>query len=444
MKINWFSPVPPMPSAIAETTATVLPALAQRVDVTLWVNQPNWLSHLEQCVRVRHYDPDNMPWTDINAADATIYHIGNSAEHHGPTWQVNRQQPGIVVLHDVSVQYLFVGLVTNNFGLSRSEYFNMMEFHHPGIGRKAAEALFAGARKVESVSEDCPLTGAALENATGVIVHTQLGCSFLRNWTTMPVGYVPLCANIADLGPEAPAELIESVRRAEPERKEPFHRIIMFGFLSANRRLESVLKVLRDFPQRDQFRLDIYGTLAEEESIRRMITDFALDHLVTIHGFVSPGELRNALQSSALAVNLRDPSMGEASQTQLQIWKHGLPSLVTDLGWYATLPKNTVVTVRRAAELEDIQNHLTNFLREPETYRQIGHNGQRYLEEHHQIDHYVNAMLEFIDQSLRSKPAQAISWMTGRIGGVMRPWFDEDAACVLLPRVARAIKDVFD
>ena len=444
MKINWFCPVPPMPSAIAETTATVLPALAQRVEVTLWVSQPNWASHLEQWVPVRHYDPDNLPWSDINAADATIYHIGNSAEHHGPTWQVLRQQPGIVVLHDLSVQYLFAGLVVKNFGLTRSEYFDMMEFHHPGIGRKAAEALFEGTRKVENISEDCPLTGAALENAIGVIVHTELGCSFLRNWTTMPVGYVPLCANIADFGPEAPAQLIESVGHAKPERNEPFHRIIMFGFLSANRRLESVLKALRDFPQKDQFRLDIYGTLAEEELIGRMISDFALDRLVTIRGFVSPAELRNALLSSALAINLRDPSMGEASQTQLQIWKHGVPSLVTELGWYATLPKNTVATVRRAAELEDIQGHLTNFLREPETYRQIGRNGQRYLAEHHQIDHYVKALLEFIDQTLRAKPGQAISWMTGRIGSVIRPWFDEDAAGVLLPRVARAISDVFD
>ena len=433
-----------MPSAIAETTATVLPALAQRVNVTLWVSQSNWSSHLERYARVRRYDPANMPWTDVNAADATIYHIGNSAEHHGPTWRVNRQQPGIVVLHDLSVQFLFAGLAATNSGLSRSEYFDMMEFHHPGIGRKAAEALFTGARRVENISEDCPLTGAALENAVSVIVHTQLGSSFLRNWTTMPVGYVPLCANVANLDAEVPAELIESVRRAEPERNEPFHRIIMFGFLSANRRLESVLKALRAFPQKDEFRLDIYGTLAEEELIHRMISDFALDRLVTIRGFVSPGELRNALLSSALAINLRDPSMGEASQTQLQIWKHALPSLVTDLGWYATLPKNTVATVRRAAELEDIQSHLANFLREPETYRQIGRNGRRYVEEHHQIDHYVNALLQFIDQTLRAKPGQAISWMTGRIGGVMRPWFDEDAAGVLLPRVARAISHVFD
>lgn len=435
MKINWFSPVPPTRSAIAGVTATVLPALAKQAEVTLWVHELSWSPELEQCVRVRHYHPDNVPWTDVNAADVTIYHIGNHAEFQGPIWQVNRQHPGIVVLHDLSVQYLFAGLVVKGFGLSRSEYCDMMEFHHPGIGRKAAEAFFAGKRTVEDICEDCPLTGAALENATGAIVHTKLGCSFLRNWTTMPVGYVPLCVS---------GDPVESSGRDEQERNEPFHRIIMFGFLSANRRLESVLKALRDFPQKDQFRLDIYGTLAEEESIRRMINDFALDNLVTIHGFVSPVELRNALLGSALAVNLRDPSMGEASHTQLQIWKYGLPSLVTDLGWYATLPKNTVAAVRRTAELEDIQNHLANFLREPETYRQIGRNGQRYFEEHHQIDNYVNALLEFIDQTLRAEPAHAVSWITGRSGGVIRPWFDEDAAGVLLPHVAQAIKDVFD
>ena len=395
MRINWFSPVPPTRSAIAETTATVLPVLAKQADITLWVHESTWSPQLEQSVRIRHYHPGNVPWTDMNAADVTIYHIGNHPEFEGPIWQVNRQHPGIVVLHDLSLQHLFAGLVIKNLGLSRSEYCDMMQFHHPGIGRKAAEAFLAGKRTVDDVSQDCPLTGAALENAISVAVHTKIGCSFLRKGTTMPVGYVPLCAL---------ADAVESVGRAEPEPNESYHRIIMFGFLAANRRLESVLKALRDFPQKDQFRLDIYGTLAEEKLIRRMISDFGFDRLVTIRGFVSPDELHNALVDSDLAVNLRDPSMGEASQTQLQIWKHGLPSLVTDLGWYATLPKNTVATVRRAAELEDIQKHLTNFLHEPETYRQIGRNGQRYLEEHHQIDHYVNALLAFIDQTLRAKP----------------------------------------
>ena len=50
---------------------------------------------------------------------------------------------------------------------------------------------------------------------------------------------------------------------------------------------------------------------------------------VTFHGYVSEAELEAALDDADLAVNLRYPTMGEASGSQLRIWDHALPSLVT-------------------------------------------------------------------------------------------------------------------
>jgi hypothetical protein len=143
-------------------------------------------------------------------------------------------------------------------------------------------------------------------------------------------------------------------------------------------------------------------------------------------------------------VNLRDPTMGEASASQRRIWRHGLPSLVTDIGWYATLPNDIVAHVRRDAELEDIQTHLANFIRTPETYRQLGRNGRRYVEEHHTVDAYVRALLDLAEVTLRSRPRQAVDWMSGRAGQAMRAWFADDAAGVLLPNVARTISGLFD
>jgi glycosyltransferase involved in cell wall biosynthesis len=201
---------------------------------------------------------------------------------------------------------------------------------------------------------------------------------------------------------------------------------------------------LRSFPQRHQFRVDIYGTLENENSIRQMIQDFELTDLVTIHGFVPATELTTALSRSDLAVNLRDPTMGEASASQLRIWQHGLPSLVTDIGWYATLPNDIIARVRRDAELEDIQTHFANFLRAPESYRQLGRNGRNYVKEHHTVDGYVRALLDLVEVTLRSQPRQAVDWMSGRAGRAIRAWFADDAAGVLLPNLAGAISGLFD
>lgn len=52
------------------------------------------------------------------------------------------------------------------------------------------------------------------------------------------------------------------------------------------------------------------------------------------------------LAHSDMALNIRYPSMEEASFSQLRIWEHALPAIVTRVGWYATLPEDVVFFVR--------------------------------------------------------------------------------------------------
>ena len=82
---------------------------------------------------------------------------------------------------------------------------------------------------------------------------------------------------------------------------------------------------------------------------------------------------------------MRDPSMGEASGSQLHLWQYALPSLVTQRAWYATLPEGTVAFVRPEHEIEDIQRHLTGFLANPEIYRELGRSGRRHVAQRHSI-----------------------------------------------------------
>lgn len=436
MKLNWFSPVPPARSAIAENLLALLPAMAKKADITVWVHEPNWAADLEAHARVIQYKPDSLPWAEINAADMTIYHLGNHPEFHAPIWRVYRQQPGIVVLHDLSLQHLFAGMVFDNLGLSRGEYADMMQFHHAAIGREAAVAVLSGLRRADDIAQDCPLTGAAVDNALGVAVHTDAGASRVRLCTTVPVVYVPLFP---------PAENGSRNKATQPsQRNAEVFRIIMFGYLGPNRRLNSILTALRDFPQKHRFHLDIYGTITDGRTVRQAIAQFGLGDVVTVHGFVPADELTNALSCSHLALNLRDPTMGEASASQLRIWQHELPSLVTDTGWYATLPPGTVATVRRTAELEDIRAHLTKFLAEPETYRAIGRQGRKYLQERHTVEAYLDSLFELVRLSRRNQPAADVSWMAGRAGRAIRPWFSDGAAGVLLPRLAKTISSIYD
>ncbi|MEP6809295.1 MAG: glycosyltransferase, partial [Chthoniobacterales bacterium] len=136
--------------------------------------------------------------------------------------------------------------------------------------------------------------------------------------------------------------------------------------------------------------------------------------------------------------------MGEASASQLQIWQHGLPSLVTDIGWYATLPNDIVARVRRQHEIEDIREHLRRFLENPAPYHEIGRNGLRYVSEHHTVEAYVDALFQLLAAIPPDRTRTAVPWLSERAGQAMQPWFTEETASVSLPGVTRAISEVFD
>jgi hypothetical protein len=114
--------------------------------------------------------------------------------------------------------------------------------------------------------------------------------------------------------------------------------------------------------------------------------------------------------------------MGEASVSQLQIWDHALPSLVTRVGWYAGLPEGTVAWVRPDHEIADIRSHLSAFLADPMRYALVGEQGRRLLETRHTPEAYAQALVDLVGQGEAFRPNAIAHDMARRVGSEMRLW----------------------
>ena len=432
MKINWFSPLPPARSDIARVTRGLLPLLAEQAEIVIWSSAPEWSQEVEKFGEVHYYDPDNLPWHKINQADVTIYLIGNDPKYHGAIWAVSRQHPGIVVMHDLKLQDFFLVLAQQNRFINKDDYLRMTAFHYGNAGRKLAESYLRRTISLAELADHYSLVEFVTENALAVVVHSQAGYDNLADDASLPVAYIPLCVC-------GPMPGIDLDRRTEVATNEPY-RIIIFGFLGLNRRVDAFLKTFAEFPQRSHFRLDVYGTSQTEEITQHLICELELEESVKMHGFVGEDTLDAALRQSDLAINLRYPTMGEASGSQLVIWQYGLPSLVTRIGWYATLPDETAGFVRFDHERDDIHAHLSDFLAEPERYREMGRNGRRYIEEQHTREGYVNLLLELANSVSDSQAIWSTRNLSNRVGATMRGWCDETTADTLSCGVAREIQ----
>lgn len=352
MHLNWFSPLPPARTDVAQFTARIVPALAQRVQITVWTEEKEYDRGLEKYAKVHVFS--NVAEARLAARGISVFNIGNDRAFHKKILEICIAQPGVVILHD-----LFI----------------------PNLVRPPWRRIFSSSETSSNRAEDISYLRKLLSNALGIIVHTRSAFESFRGERRFPVRYQALPYPASDRP------------LARPTQVGSPHRLIIFGFLGSNRRLQSVLRALENYTHKIDFHLDVYGTMSRPRTFCRLVKKFGLTKKVIFHGFVSEAGLDHALGRADLAINLRYPTMGEASGSQLRIWDYALPSLVTRVGWYADLPPGTVGYVDPESEIIDLQSHFAKLKHDREFYRRMGACGRAALIADHRPEDYATAMI---------------------------------------------------
>lgn len=409
MRINWFCPLPPARTDIAQYTHRILPELAKAFDVVLWTDQAGWYPRLASIAPVVHFSAASIETNSEARNGLNVYHIGNNIEFHAAIWEASKAIPGVIVLHDLTlleflIQYYqvkradlqgFVDILTNEYGEAALEHW---EEHRRGL------------LPIEYLCSRYPFSTQAVRHALGVFSHSAETPGVLKLSANTPLGfgYLPYRATPGSFD-EHMAKYVNCDR----------YRIVIFGYLGRNRRVDKFLEALGEMEERNRFQVDIFGQLFAEAEIVGAVHRFGLDEQVRIHGFVSDEVLERALNEAHLVANLRYPSMGEASGSQLRIWDHALPSLVTRTRWYATLPEGAVKFVNPGPdEVWDIQVHLKDFLANPLHYAEMGLRGRQLLESYHSPSLYVSHFRAFAEE-VRLEQHEPARYLLDRIAKEM-------------------------
>jgi glycosyltransferase involved in cell wall biosynthesis len=424
MRINYFSPLLPAQSGISEVAEQTIPALSRYADVTVWTDQTQWSKDLERSATIRQYNPATVTWQELQQADLNVYHMGNNVHYHHSILQASRLVPGLVVLHDPRLQHLFFGIRCARNHDHEGYIQEISRWYGPEAGVTARR--FVGQELPIAAVEEFAMTEWALGPAAAVLVHTQTAFQELTAMDRWPIGYHPLPFH-------APALLRQSPAAAPP------YRLIVFGYIAYNRRVEAVLAALAGLPERHLFQLDIYGKLDDAANIEPAIAQFNLTPQVKVHGFVEDAVLDGALAAAHLAINLRYPTMGEASISQLRIWRHALPAMVTQVGWYGEQPEDVVCFVRPEQEVADIQRHLQDLIAQPDRFVAMGQRGRQRLETRHAPDAYAQAIVAFAKQLKPGNPHLTTQYLVERSAGIVNRWQTSDLGDRELDRLTSAI-----
>jgi hypothetical protein len=392
MRLNWFSPLPPARTDIANFSARLLPSLARRAVVHAFASNPD-PDFAAPGVTVSALDPKRMPWTEVNFREFSVYQLGNDVRFHGVLLDLLERHGGILVLHD-----------GNLHETQRMRYVEQQRRPDRYLAALAAEGgddaveigrkVLRGEVSVMDAAARYPLTQSVLLGAHGVVVHNQGLLEELRNKTNAPILSLPLCLDDPAQWPAAPERSLEA--------GEPL-RMVLFGFLhGANRRVCEILSAWASFSQRERLQLTIFGEY-DKAQLEGQLRELGLREQVELHPFLEEAAVARILDSAHLALNLRYPTRGEASGSLLRIWRHALPCFVTRSDYFASLDDSTVTFISPHREAEDLHEAWSRFLAKPAPFFAQGATGRARLERDHTPDRYAEQFIGFLETVARQR-----------------------------------------
>lgn len=313
MKVAWFSPMPPERSGIADYAALVLPAIGERIDVTV--------------VRRGSRRPPR-------GVDLPVYHMGNDPEAHGWIVEALRRSPGLVVLHDFVLHHLVSGMT-----LGRRDargYLDALERDGGLVARLLGHAVIE--KRIpplwESRAVDYPLAREVLDHATALVVHSRyVHDRALEIGFRGPVHVVPHAAweppSFAAI--EVPGDPV----------------VAAFGNLNASKRVPQLLEAFARLRRsRPQARLLLVGAPSPGFDLERRLQRLGLDgEGVEVTGYVDEPRLWALMAAADVHVSLRAPTMGETSGAAIRALSLGKPLVVSDVGWFAELPDEIALKI---------------------------------------------------------------------------------------------------
>ena len=331
--LAYVSPVPPATSGIADYSAELLPELARHYDIDVIVNQPEVTdSWIRANCPIR-----SVEWFDKNAHryDRVLYQFGNSVFHQHMFWLLERH-PGTVVLHDFFLSSVVAYMETHRY--APGAWAGALYASH---GYHAVKERFT-AQDTATVVWEYPANRAILQQANGVIVHSEFSRALADKWygegSADDWAVVPLL--------RAPANCID---RAEARRLLKIGNddfvVCSFGLLNLqklNHRLLSAW-LASTLARKDNCVLIFVGENEDSEYGKELAAIISQSgKRISITGRVDSATYRRYLGAADVGVQLRVFSRGETSATILDCMNYGLPTIVNDNGSLGDLPDDVV------------------------------------------------------------------------------------------------------
>lgn len=406
MRLAYFSPLNPQPSGISDYSEELLPHLVRRAEIDLFVDgfTPS-NPEVRAGSRVFDYRRDPATLKRLDEYDAIVYHVGNDHRYHARMLDVMRAHPGVAVFHDFALQDFYLGLARER-GDARIYLDEMAACHGAEARREAEEALARGGTpSAVALPVEFPLNCRAARAAEGIIVHSEWSrARFERVAPATPVAHInmPVRAHGDEPAPQKTASAFDD---AEPGATPREISIATFGLITPGKGIERTLRALSSLEREGApFRYTLVGAPNPYFDVAELIRESGLGDRVRVTGHVTLAEFERRIAETDIAINIRERTVGETSASLCRIMAAGVAGIVSNVGWYAELPDDSVVKIDLDAHADALlPAYLTRLATDADLRRRIGANARRYVLAQHDVERGADAYIEFIRATIAGR-----------------------------------------
>jgi len=349
VKIAWFTPYQ-QGSAIGKFSSLVVPALAARGhSITLFSSDrlpPIEPRRLPEGIELLHWSLFETAPEVADAYDLNVYNVGDQLEHHFGVLKLIDRYTGVCIFHD----FYLVDLFRAWCGTEIEEpltYFIMASIY----GEEMAKEFWAREGQPdfqEWAASHAPMTEWVARKALAAVAHAPFYKQRLADSSAGPVAVIPLASN-------APPNFVSIRHQNGPVR------ILTVGVVNPNKRVEAVINAVAGSPVlRTRCEYNIVGRIepSYRAKLESLIADAGLQHAVHVNGEVSDFELHWRFVEADILACLRWPALEGASASCIEAMSYGKAVIVTDTGFYSSIPSDCVLKVSLAREAQELAQHL--------------------------------------------------------------------------------------
>jgi glycosyltransferase involved in cell wall biosynthesis len=363
VRLAWFSPLPPIPSGIADYSAEILPLVADHAEVEVFTPGAKARRAMGETTNVAVHAPGAFPRL-AGRYDAVFYHLGNNP-HHEFVYRAARELPGVAVFHDLVLHHLISYLFAEGTKPDWQSYRAILTEEYGETGERLVSlrkrGLFTGFEHFMY-----PLNGHVARRSRAVVVHSEDAKEHIAEVAPdVPVTVIPHHAG-------SPPPGVQGVTREEARRRLglPSGAFLVghLGFLTIPKQPAAVL---HGFARLLEHRPDAMLLLVGQKQLSglaldRMIQSLGLKDRVRMVGFVDLSSFYLHMKAADAVVNLRYPSAGEASGTFARALAEGRALVVSDIGSFARVPSDVVLKVELDGDqAAQVGAHLIRLSRDP-------------------------------------------------------------------------------